>query len=797
MFRAATTVRAFGLAFAMGAVLVSPAAGATVYGLIGNDRIVTFAAANPGTIKSDFAISGLDPGEVLTGIDIRPLDGKIYSVTTGGRVYRLDRGGGRYIATFTGVVTTFPFPGTLVPITGSNFGIDFAPFDRIRLVSDFDQNLRINPLNGGAAIDAPINDGAGESPYDLVGVAFADGSAVGAPFYGIDGLSSSLLLGAPGGVYRNTNLAGAVFDALGISLASQSEVGFDILFAGGINRAFLSAFDSLYRVDLATGRATLIGDIGISDIRGITTAAYVPEPPTWTLMLVGFGMIASAAWRRRRGTPMNAKRGFEFGGGAASASGRLCSGYRTLPMLFAAVAISMAGCSDGSGGGPITKPDGRGTVVVTVTDALGAPLAGASVYIHTSWSNEYKQAFADANGQAEVKDVLAGAFSVEVSGSDSYGVSHSRNLAPGATSAVDITAMPAAETTGGIARPSVPVGGVSEDGRTLEFSLEIVQVPRTYGEHWAYDTYTVQIAACTPDPDNDLPRFRPDCVSGADGFDAAYEGLAVSTRNVDAAGPYTDGTPNAAALLVDQSTHVIVNDSGDARLFAAKYFLSLSGENARTVLAAFSSDDPASGQFSLLPQKPVTVFPLENPQFTADGRSYFATVDQFAALEGGASPLFAAIDRTLDLAAADPLRGAKAVVVVTNGRDDTCGTRSECRSIVDALVQKSKATGVAIVAVGLEDAAGTADHEALGLLSQGTEHGAAFWAHNPDQLAPILGTVHSFLGKSEDTVEVTFRIQSPVVGAFASGRTVIGQVSLEMCPWECSYAVVPFVVQVP
>jgi hypothetical protein len=214
-------------------------------------------------------------------------------------------------------------------------------------------------------------------------------------------------------------------------------------------------------------------------------------------------------------------------------------------------------------------------------------------------------------------------------------------------------------------------------------------------------------------------------------------------------------------------------------------------------LAAFSSDDPASGQSSLLPQKPVTIFPLENPQFTADGRSYFATVDQFAALEGGASPLFAAIDRTLDLAAADPLRGAKAVVVVTNGRDDTCGTRSECRSIVDALVQKSKATGVAIVAVGLEDAAGTADHEALGLLSQGTEHGAAFWAHNPDQLAPILGTVHSFLGKSEDTVEVTFRIQSPVVGAFASGRTVIGQVSLEMCPWECSYAVVPFVIRIP
>ena len=198
-----------------------------------------------------------------------------------------------------------------------------------------------------------------------------------------------------------------------------------------------------------------------------------------------------------------------------------------------------------------------------------------------------------------------------------------------------------------------------------------------------------------------------------------------------------------------------------------------------------------------MPQKPVTVFPLENPQFTADGRSYFATVDQLGALEGGASPLLAAIDRTLDFAAADPQQDAKALVVVTNGRDNTCGTRSECRSILEALVRKSKASGVAIVAVGLEDAAGTADHEALGLLSQGTGNGAAFWAPIPTQLPMVLGDVHSFLARSKDTLEVAFRIQSPVVGAFASGRTVIGQVSLEVCPMSCSYNLIPFVVQVP
>ncbi len=351
-----------------------------------------------------------------------------------------------------------------------------------------------------------------------------------------------------------------------------------------------------------------------------------------------------------------------------------------------------------------------------------------------------------------------------------------------------------AEATGGIARASVPTGGVSDDGRTLEFSLQIVQAPNSDGEYWAWGNGAVRVVACDPDPGNDLPLFQPDCVSGPDGFDASYEGVAVSVKKVDSAG---HPTPGSAALLVDQSTSVVINDPADARLFAAKYFMTLASEKARRVVAAFSTDDPASGQLSLLPQKPVTVFPLENPRFTADGRSYFATIDQLGALEGGASPLFAAIDRSLDFAAADPQQGAKALVLVTNGRDDTCGTRSQCRSILDALVQKSRASGVAIVAVGSGDAAGTADHETLGLLSQSTANGAAFWAQDPKQLTMTLGTVHSFLARSKDTLEVAFRIQSPVAGTFASGRTVIGKVSLEVCPFDCRYTFIPFVVQVP
>ncbi len=209
-----------------------------------------------------------------------------------------------------------------------------------------------------------------------------------------------------------------------------------------------------------------------------------------------------------------------------STTGRNRRWYRAL--LLAAVGVSVTGCSGGSGGSSDSggstagnaRPGGRGTVVVTATNVLGAPFAGARVYVSTYWTNEDKGAVADSNGRAEIKGVIASAFSVNVHGPDSYGFAPSSNLAAGATFEVTVAAKPTAEPTGGIARAWVPAGGVSDDGRTLEFSLEIVQVTNE-GEYWSYGTDAVRVAGCTPDPDNDVPRFRPDCIAGADGFDAS------------------------------------------------------------------------------------------------------------------------------------------------------------------------------------------------------------------------------------------------------------------------------------
>ena len=90
-----------------------------------------------------------------------------------------------------------------------------------------------------------------------------------------------------------------------------------------------------------------------------------------------------------------------------------------------------------------------------------------------------------------------------------------------------------------------------------------------------------------------------------------------------------------------------------------------------------------------------------------------------------------------------------------------------------------------------------ADQETLGLLAQSSKHGAAFWAQNPKQLATIIGSVHSYLSDTKDTLQATFRIEASEAGAFKSGRNVLGIVQLEVCPWLFEYTDIPFVVQIP
>ena len=91
-------------------------------------------------------IAGLADGEFLVGIDFRPSNGLLYAVgrigadpAALGQLYTIDLDSA--LATAVGARN--------IPLNGSSFGVDFNPVpDLIRIVSDLGQNIRIRPADG-------------------------------------------------------------------------------------------------------------------------------------------------------------------------------------------------------------------------------------------------------------------------------------------------------------------------------------------------------------------------------------------------------------------------------------------------------------------------------------------------------------------------------------------------------------------------------------------------------------------------------------------------------------------------
>lgn len=489
--------------------------------------------------------------------------------------------------------------------------------------------------------------------------------------------------------------------------------------------------------------------------------------------------------------------------------------------IGAVLAAMLGGCSSGSSNGSPptatstptptpTSPPGRGTLVVTVTDGLGHPLPGATIWVNSNWPGEDKYGTGDATGRAVFPEVLAGRLDISAFGAESEGTTAVPSLAASAVLEVSVVALPAGARAGGVTRALVVDGGLARDGQTLEFSLDILQIVRmvggnpfiSSGEYWAWGPDAVRVMACTPDPSNDSSVAVADCVVGPDGNDSGYvgesDGRALSLTRIESAGAGSTGAAfYSAALLLDQSARALLVDPEDRRLFAAKYFLNLRAPNTAVALAAFASDDPMSSLFSALPQKPVSIFPVEEPRFVNGGSALFTMVDQLGSLEGGAAPVYAAIDRMLDFVAAGPARESSAVVVMTNGRDTACGSSEECQTQLVAVARKSRETGIRIITVGVGHDAAPADHRGLSLLAQGADGSAAVWVEQPAQLAMALGNVSDYLSGSKDRLRATFRIRSDSAGAFKPGQTVLGWVRLEVCPFECEYTYIPFAIPVP
>ncbi|HET9907314.1 MAG TPA: DUF4394 domain-containing protein [Anaerolineales bacterium] len=249
------------------------ASGETIYAIVERNRIIQFSSGNSCTVTSSVRIKGLQPGERLEGIDFRPLTGQLYGLGSKSRLYTIDLASG--VATQVGAPFSTPLNGTL-------FGFDFNPtVDRIRVVSDTGQNLRLHPDTGAvAAVDfslayASTDVNAGASLF-VNGAAYTNPDndpTTGTTLYDIDTSLDILASQVP----PNDGVLNTI-GTLGLSV--NEPAGFDISLSGMAYAALQTSDTSgkcaptkLFTIDLTTGTATLIGGIGVSEhILGIAVA---------------------------------------------------------------------------------------------------------------------------------------------------------------------------------------------------------------------------------------------------------------------------------------------------------------------------------------------------------------------------------------------------------------------------------------------------------------------------------------------------------------------------------------------
>jgi hypothetical protein len=261
-------------------------------GVSESGRLVSFNRAAPGKLCTSVAIQGLAADERVLGIDVRPLDGKLYALGSAASLYTLDLVTGQ-ASTKTALVadpldTSDPFAA----LNGAEFAVAFNPVpDRLRVITDAGQNLRINVTTGATITDTNISGASHGATAAAYTNAFA--GAKSTTLFALDTHADALVrVGGdpatssvcdPAGDLGNPNCGVATaIGTLGLGDVSDQN-GFDIDPRNGTALAALSiagaTTSTLYSIDLTSGVASLPtgvanGTIGGGErLRGLTLVA--------------------------------------------------------------------------------------------------------------------------------------------------------------------------------------------------------------------------------------------------------------------------------------------------------------------------------------------------------------------------------------------------------------------------------------------------------------------------------------------------------------------------------------------
>ncbi len=263
-------------AAALAAALPSGASAAeALYGVTDDNRLVLMNSSGPQNPILDLPITGLVAGDRIVGLDTRPATDQLYALGATSRIYVVNPATGS-----ARVIGAGPFTPLL---TGTQFGFDFNPtVDRIRAISDQDQNLRLNPNDGtvantdGNLAYAPGDPGAGMNPVaDAAAYTNSLPTATTTELFVIDTARDVLALQSP-----PNNGVLVTRGALGVDATGPAT--FDV----ATNNVAYATFRRpgaegpvLHTINLQTGAATLTAGVRSAIGRNIVALAAAGQLP--------------------------------------------------------------------------------------------------------------------------------------------------------------------------------------------------------------------------------------------------------------------------------------------------------------------------------------------------------------------------------------------------------------------------------------------------------------------------------------------------------------------------------------
>lgn len=273
----------------LSALLTAPVNASTLPALKGNEQLWLVTQSqqllkvnpkSPAEVLEQKVLIGLADGEQIQGIDYRVAYGVLFAISNKGQLYTIN--------TVTGALSAVGEPLASGILQTAQYGFDFNPAaDRIRVVNELGQNLRLHPETGALAFTDPdlhyaaSDRHVGATPA-IVAAAYTynQQDAKMTTNYAIDKALGTLVTqgsveGSEPMISPNT---GQLFTVGALGISGLQQVSFDISDLNNI--AFIAvstateAASTLYQIDLATGAAHKLGTLA----NGEALAGIAIEP---------------------------------------------------------------------------------------------------------------------------------------------------------------------------------------------------------------------------------------------------------------------------------------------------------------------------------------------------------------------------------------------------------------------------------------------------------------------------------------------------------------------------------------